>query len=184
MFPLLILSLLCGCLKSPADSGGVGVQGLLDQSAANPVVQIVEPIQPIPDPAFTEAAPAVAEPTPVPAVEYPPTEPTAEPVGYTGIRVFGDPATCNPCRNLYSDLRFLRDSHGWTVSESEDIPAQWQFLPPRETDRRLPLIEVWSRGVLVESFSGYSCESDPQLRQPCLIALIAHHPNGRQRASE
>ena len=111
------------------------------------------------------------EPAPEPAAPVP-----LEPVGFTGVRIFSEPTSCNPCRNLDSDLQFLRDNHGWTVSHSAKVAADWQILPPRETDQRIPLIEIWQGGQLVDTFAGYSNAETFDERRPALRQLVNAHP--------
>lgn len=125
---------------------------------------------PEPDPFVT----AIDEPKPepAPAAELPPVEPAE----FTGVRIYGDPKTCDPCRFLLSDLQFLRDFHRWTLSDSADVVADWQFLPSRGTERRLPLIEIYEGGRLIDCDIGYCAEPDFEMRRESLRELVASHP--------
>lgn len=123
------------------------------------------------------------------AVELPPVAPAAEqtpapvpdPIStYTGIRIYSDQATCNPCRNVHTDLVWLCENYGWTISESVRMNAHWQILPPRETDTRIPLIEVWTNGRLINTQTGYENSDDPELREAALAKLVRLHPRGRK----
>lgn len=154
-----------GCVQPPEEPAEV-----VATFAAFPTEPITEakPLRPEPDPFFTagesDTLPEPAEPQPL------------KPVGFTGCRVYGDPETCNPCRFLHDDLRFLRECHGWTVSDSEAIAADWQFLPPRPTDSQIPLVETWIDGQLTDSQTGYTDDPEPAARRHVLLELVARHP--------
>lgn len=140
------------------------------------------------------ASPAVSSPDPAPAFEPVPTDPISEapallpepdpfvevaPVavaGFTGVRCYGNPSTCNPCRLLKTDLRWLAQNHGWSVSDRIDVPADWQFLPERATDERIPLIEFWRDGRLFDVWYGYSSAEDFEARKDALRELVRRHP--------
>lgn len=135
-------------------------------------------LKPTPDPFF-----AVAEeqkPADVAAVEFPPQETPKEhepaPAEFTGVRIYGDPQTCDPCRFLLRDLQFLRDNHDWTLSESATDFADWQFLPPLLHFRRFPLIEIYENGDLVDCLVGYSGDPEFAGRRDTLAELVARHP--------
>lgn len=150
---LLLCFVMVGCLREPPE-------------------QQAEPLFPL-DEVTVSANPANGiEPTPDPFIETPQTKPS----GFTGIRVYGDPRTCNPCRLLDEDLHWLREKHGWTVSTSTQIAADWQILPVTSFNQRIPLIEVWRDGVVIHSEEGYSNSEDWELRKPALARLVKMHP--------
>lgn len=167
---MLILALLCvGCLETaPAEPDQLEPVGFA--SFSDPIAEKPAALKPVADPFLNppdsapEAAPEPVEPVPL------------KPVGFTGARIYSDPDTCNPCRNLDSDLQFLRENHGWTVSHSANVAADWQILPPRETDQRIPLIEIWNAGQLVDTFAGYSDAASFDERRPALRQLVNAHP--------
>jgi hypothetical protein len=160
---LLILALLCvGCLEQSAPVDQFEAAGFA--SFSDPIVEAPAALKPVPDPFLNPPDPE------------PPEVIQLEPVGFTGVRIFSDPATCNPCRNLDSDLQFLRENHGWTVSHSANVFADWQILPPRDTDQRIPLIEIWQGGQLVDTFAGYSEAETFAERRPALRQLVNAHP--------
>jgi len=171
---LLLLIGLIGCVEhsdlARSDVSDQNVSTLLD---ATPVTgQIPVSLKPEPDPMFqdnTANKPANEPPQVIP-----------EP--YTGVKIYGDANTCNPCRNLHADLRFLQENHGWTVSENETEPADWQFLPPGPDVRQIPLIEFWENGQCVRSSVGYSTAQEPEMRRDALKELCRQHP--RKLAAE
>lgn len=116
----------------------------------------------------------------LPAVDEPPA-PEPDPIStFTGVRVYGDPATCNPCRYLAADIAWLCENYRWSKSESVTVNADWQLLPARETDQRIPLIEVWRNGSIVEWQVGYVSSDDPAEREAALIQLVQLHPRRRR----
>ena len=141
-----------------------------------PAVRAVETAGPVTEPAESaESEPAeVIEPAPEPAEPLP--EPVPDPkFSYTGVRCYCS-TECNPCRNLESDLRFLRDKHGWTLAFEPDAVADWQILPVRPSDERIPLIEFWSDGQIVKKVVGYACSEDFCDRRAALLELCRDHP--------
>lgn len=154
-----------GCIESaPSES----VPDAIPFSAFDP---IENPPTPFPDPFLNQEAETEAA-----ANHEIVKEPVPKSAGYTGIRVFCDPDTCNPCRYLVCDLQFLRDKHGWTLSESSRVDANWQILPPRTSDRRIPLMEIWRHGLLCETLEGYVDSDFEEDRRPALKRLVAAHP--------
>ena len=162
--------MLCfGCLETaPAEPDQLEPLGFA--SFSDPIVEKPTALKPVADPFLNPPDPA-PEPLPKPA------EPVElKPVGFTGVRIFSDPGTCNPCRNLDSDLQFLRENHGWTVSHSANVAADWQILPARQTDLQIPLIEIWNDGQLVDTLAGYSDAASLDDRRPALLQLVNAHP--------
>jgi hypothetical protein len=135
---------------------------MLADFPTDPIIET--PLTPEPDPFF---ALGQSDST------LPPAE-VAE--GFTGARVFGDVRTCNPCRLLHNDLRFLQENHGWTISENADAPADWQILPARESDRQIPLVEYWRAGEIIDRETGYTDAESFDDRRQVLRELVSRHP--------
>ena len=140
------------------------------------------PEKPAESPEFDVPSDPIVDNMPVelPAVDEPPAPVPDQISSFSGVRVYGDPATCNPCRYLAADIAWLCENHGWTMAETATQNADWQLLPARETDQRIPLIEVWRNGRIAEWHLGYVDSDDPATREAALIELVRLHPRGKR----
>lgn len=140
------------------------------------------PEKPEESPEFDVPADPIVDNMPVelPAVDEPAAPVPDQISSFSGVRVYGDPSTCNPCRYLAADIAWLCENYRWSMSESVTKNADWQLLPARETDQRIPLIEVWRNGRVVEWHLGYVDSEDPAAREAALIELVRLHPRAKR----
>jgi len=96
-----------------------------------------------------------------------------EPKGFSGAAVFGNPATCYPCRLLDHDIQSLVEADGWTMSADPDVFADFMMLAPRARHGKIPVVEFYCNGQMISQRVGYVGQPDDPQRRQMLREIIA-----------
>ena len=134
--------------------------------------------------------PATVDFTDVPVFEdnvspgpFPPADPIADAPpkakanGYTGAVVYSNPDNCLPCRYLESDLEWLCENFGWSMSlYHAGVTADWIIEDRSRATGEIPRIVFYRGGKIIDTAHGYSSQPDFAMRQPALKSLVLRHP--------
>ena len=99
--------------------------------------------------------------------------PSATEANYTGAIVYCRPG-CVPCVALKSDLEYLQNETTWTVSADDDFSCHW--LLRTDLTGRVPRIDYYENGQLIDTEYGYSTSKYWQVRKAILRELLDRHP--------